>query len=266
VVDWNLSTCGRHGHETFEPDEQDLRDRLRVDTPAGEAWRCLRCATYVVGPPRRTGPADDAPEVPRGRLLRDKRIMRLLAAERVLRGLGLLSLAVLVFAFRNSKGDLRASFNTDLPLLRPLADQIGWNVDNSKIVRGINDVFSLSESALVWIAVGLIAYAVLQFIEGTGLWLMKRWGEYFAVVATSIFLPWEIYELTERVTWLRLVLLLINVAAVVWLLWSKRLFGLRGGGKAYDAEHDAESLLTVERAAVRNSGPDRPGRSPAGAH
>ncbi len=196
-MDWNLSTCSRRGHETFEPDEPELRDRLRVDTPAGEAWRCLRCATYVVGPPRSAGPADDAPEVPRGRLLRDKRIMRLLAAERVLRGLGLLALAVLVFVFRKSKGDLRASFNTDLPLLRPLADQIGWNVDNSKIVRGINDVFSLSESTLVWIAVGLIVYAVLQFIEGTGLWLMKRWGEYFAVVATSIFLPWEIYELTE---------------------------------------------------------------------
>ena len=263
-MDWNLSTCGRRGHETFAPDEPELRERLRVDTPAGEAWRCLRCATYVVGPPRYSGPADNAPEVPRGRLLRDKRIMRLLAAERVLRGLGLLTLAVLVFVFRKSKGDLRASFNTDLPLLRPLADQIGWNVDNSKIVRGINDVFSLSETTLVWIAVGLIVYAVLQFIEGTGLWLMKRWGEYFAVVATSIFLPWEIYELTERITWLRVVLLLINVAAVVWLLWSKRLFGLRGGGKAYDAEHDAESLLTVERAAAQDADTPRPDSSLAG--
>jgi hypothetical protein len=36
---------------------------------------------------------------------------------------------------------------------------------------------------------------------------------------------------------------------VVWLLWSKRLFGLNGGGAAYRAEHSAESLLTVERAA-----------------
>ncbi len=253
VVDWNLRTCGRRGHETFEPDEPELRERLRVDTPAGEAWRCLRCGTYVVGAPLRSGPADDAPEVPRGRLLRDRRIMRLLASERILRGLGLLGLAVLVFVFRKSKTDLRASFNTDLPLLRPLADQIGWNVDNSKVVRGINDVFSLSETTLTWIAVGLIVYAALQFVEGTGLWLMKRWGEYFAVVATSIFLPWEIYELTDRVTLLRLVLFLVNVAAVLWLLWSKRLFGLRGGGEAYEAEHEAESLLTVERAAARGA-------------
>jgi uncharacterized membrane protein (DUF2068 family) len=252
-VDWNLHTCGRHGHETFAPDEPELRARLRVDTPAGEAWRCLRCAAYVVGPPKTRGPADDAPEVPRGPLLRDRRIMRLLAAERILRGVGLLALSLLVFVFRKSKGNLQASFNNDLPLLRPLADQIGWNIDDSKIVRGINSVFSMTEKTLTWIAVGLIAYAVLQFIEGIGLWLMKRWGEYFAVVATSIFLPLEIYDLTEKVTVLRVLLFLVNLAAVVWLIWSKRLFGVRGGGKAYHAEHHAESLLTVERAAVAQS-------------
>ncbi|MET3806084.1 uncharacterized membrane protein (DUF2068 family) [Nakamurella sp. UYEF19] len=249
-MDWNLSTCGRHGHETFAPDEPALRERLRVDTPAGEAWRCLRCATYVVGDPKSSGSADDAPEVPRGRLLRDKRIMRLLAAERGIRGLGLLALAVLVFVFRKSKGDLRASFDKDLPLLRPLADQIGWNIDSSKIVRGIDSVFSLSEKTLTLIAIGLILYGILEFVEAVGLWLMKRWGEYFAVVATSIFLPLEIYDLTEKITVLRVLLFGINVAAVLWLIWSKRLFGLRGGGRAYHDEHHAESLMTVERAAV----------------
>ena len=249
-MDWNLRVCSRSGHETYAPTEPALRERLHVDTPAGESWRCLRCATYVVGEPKGSGPADAAPEVPRGRLLRDRRIMRLLALERGIRGLGLIGLAIGVFVFRNSRGNLEDSFNQDLPLLRPLADQIGWNIDDSKIVRGIHDVFSLSPVTLTWIAVGLIVYAALQFVEATGLWLVKRWGEYFAVVATSIFLPWEIYELTERVTWLRVTLLLVNIAAVVWLLFSKRLFGLRGGGAAYHREHSAESLLTVERAAA----------------
>lgn len=255
-MDWNLNTCGRRGHETFAPDEGELRERLRVDTPAGEAWRCLRCATYVVGSPRRSGPADDAPEVPRGRLLRDRRIMRLLAVERAVRGVGLLALAVLIFVFRHSKSDLHASFDTKLPVFRELGDQIGWNINDSRILRSIDDAFSLSQTTLTWIAVGLVVYAALQFVEGTGLWLMKRWGEYFAVVATSIFLPLEVYELTERVTWLRVVLLLVNLAAVLWLIYSKRLFGLRGGGAAYDAEHDAESLMTVERAAARQSPSD----------
>jgi hypothetical protein len=42
----------------------------------------------------------------------------------------------------------------------------------------------------------------------------------------------------------------INVAAVVYLLVSKRLFGLRGGRKAYDAERRGEQLLDIERAAT----------------
>jgi uncharacterized membrane protein (DUF2068 family) len=249
-VDWNLRACGRSGHETYAPEEVELRDRLRVETPAGEAWRCLRCATYVVGPAKGAGPADDAPEVPRGRLLRDRWIMRLLAVERVVRGLGLVLLAVGVLVFKGSRDNLHQSFNQDLPLLRPLADQIGWNIDDSKVVQSVNKAFSISPTTLTLIAVALLAYAAVQFIEGIGLWLMKRWGEYFAVVATSVFLPVEIYEITERVTALRVVLLLVNVAAVGWLVWSKRLFGLRGGGAAYHAEHHAESLLTVERAAA----------------
>ncbi|MDX6310208.1 MAG: hypothetical protein QOI06_3254 [Nocardioidaceae bacterium] len=177
--------------------------------------------------------------------------MRLLAAERFLRGLGLVTLAVLVLVFKSSRHNLHQSFSNDLPLLRPLADQIGWSLGSSKVVRGIHEAFSLSPTTLVWISVGLFAYAGVQFIEATGLWLMKRWGEYFAVVATSVFLPVEVYELTDRVTVLRVVIFLINIAAVVWLIWSKRLFGVRGGGAAFHAEHQAESLLTVERAAAR---------------
>jgi hypothetical protein len=40
---------------------------------------------------------------------------------------------------------------------------------------------------------------------------------------------------------------------VVWLLWSKHLFGLNGGAEAYRKEHQAESLLTVERAGLRET-------------
>jgi len=94
---------------------------------------------------------------------------------------------------------------------------------------------------------------VLEFLEATALWLLKRWGEYFAVVATSLGLPIEIYELTERTTWLRVGALLLNAAAVVYLLLSKRLFGLRGGHAAYEAERHEMSLLEVETAGTRQA-------------
>ncbi|WP_225727814.1 MULTISPECIES: DUF2127 domain-containing protein [unclassified Nocardia] len=255
-MDWALRACGWHGHYTYAPDEQDLRERLRVDTVAGEAWRCLRCGTFVPGEPVGRGPADHAPEVPRGRLLRDRWIMRALAIERVLRAVVLIGLAAGVFKFRSSRESVRAAFDEDLPLLKPFADQIGWDIDRSKIVHTISSAFSLSSTTLLWLGVGVLVYAGLQVIEAVGLWLVQRWGEYFAVIATSIFLPLEIYELTEKITVLRIGALLINIAAVIWLIYSKRLFGLRGGGKAYHEEHHAESLLSVERSAL--SVPNQP--------
>jgi uncharacterized membrane protein (DUF2068 family) len=249
-VDWNLRACARHGHATYAPDEDELRARLHVTTPAGEAWRCLRCGTYAVGDPVGSGPADSAPEVPRGRLLRDRVIMRLLACERGFKALLLLLLGIGILRFRGSREALQDAFDQDLPLLRPFAQSIGWNVDGSFITRWIEEALGVSEAALTWIAVAVFAYSALQAVEAVGLWRVKRWGEYFAVVATSVFLPLEIHELLNKVTVLRLLAFVVNVAAVVWLLYSKRLFGLRGGGAAYHAEHAEESLLTVERAAV----------------
>jgi uncharacterized membrane protein (DUF2068 family) len=253
MVDFALRSCGLRGHATFAPDEPELQERLKADTPAGEAWRCLRCETFVVGAPRRSGPANTAPEIPRGRMLRDRTLMRALAVERLLRCVIFLAVAAGVFKVKGSRERLRNAFDQDLPYLRPLANQIGWNPDNSKIIHTISHAFSLSSSTLTWIAVGLAGYAAIELVEAVGLWLMARWGEYFAVVATSVFLPLEIYELTEKITALRLIALVINIVAVIWLLWSKRLFGLNGGGKAYREEHETASLLSVERAGLRET-------------
>ncbi len=249
-MDWSLRTCGRRGHETFAPDEPDLRARLTAPTPAGTAWRCLRCGDFVVGAPRRSGPAGQAPEVPRGRLLRDRVIMRLLAAERVARALLIVLVGVLALHLRDSRAELRRAFDNELTLLRPVADQLGWDIEGSELTRGINRILGLSGTAINWVAVALFAYAVLLLIESYGLWRIRRWGEYFSVVVTSVFLPLEIWELTEKFTWFKVVLTAVNVAAVAWLVWSKRLFGVRGGDAAYRAEHSEESLLTVERAAL----------------
>ena len=255
MVDFALRSCGLRGHATFAPDEPALRERLKADTPAGEAWRCLRCETFVVGSPRGSGPANTAPEIPRGRLLRDRTLMRALAVERAVRCLVFLLLAAGVLKVRGSRKQWREAIDAELPLLRPLGNQIGWNPDNSKIVHHITSALQLSSSTLLWIALALAGYALIELVEAVGLWLMQRWGEYFAVVATTVFLPLEIYELTEKVTALRLGALVINVIAVVWLLWSKRLFGLNGGGEAYREEHRSASLLSIERAGLQPSAP-----------
>ena len=70
------------------------------------------------------------------------------------------------------------------------------------------------------------------------------------MVATSVFLPYEVYDLTVKVTWLRVGALVVNLLLVVYLVWSKRLFGVRGGKQAYEARLRSESVIEVEQAAL----------------
>lgn len=248
--DWDLRSCGRHGHVTWRPTEGHLADRLHVDTIDGEAWRCLRCATFVVGPPHGEGPAEDAPVVLRGKALRDAFILRLLAAERLIRGVLLLALAYGVYKFDGAQNSLEKVFQDYLPTLKPFADKLGIDLQNTGPVKLIQKALNAEHSTLQLVAIGVLAYGGLELLEGIGLWLMKRWGEYVAMVGTLVFIPLEVYELLEQVTWLRLLAFAFNLFAVVYLLWSKRLFGFRGGREAFDAERHSESLLEVERAAA----------------
>jgi uncharacterized membrane protein (DUF2068 family) len=248
--DWELRSCGWHGHATYRTDEQALATRLSVQTATSTAWRCLRCGSFVEGEPAASGPAERAPVVLRGPALRDAAILRLLAVERFIRGALLVLLAYGVYAFNGSRNSLRQVFDTYLPLLRPVADRLGVDLESTGPVRLIEKALNAQHSTLLLVAGGVLAYGVLELVEGVGLWLMKRWGEYIAVVGTSVFLPLEIYELVETVTWLRIIAFALNVFAVAYLLWTKRLFGLRGGRAAFERERENVSLLEVERAAL----------------
>ena len=100
---------------------------------------------------------------------------------------------------------------------------------------------------------------MLEGVEAVGLWFGKRWAEYLTFVATIVFMPYEIDELIKSVTALKVLALVINLAIAAYLLYAKRLFGLRGGGKAERAEHDADTGWTaIERAT--------PGTTLSGSH
>lgn len=250
---WELRACARRGHETYRPTgpgEDQLAERLRAVAAQGEAWRCLRCGDYAVGPPRRSGPADEAPIVLRGRPLRDAVILRVLAVERGLRALVLFAAAYAIERFRLEQGSLQRLFDRDLPAFRELGTRLHVDVDSSAIVRTVRHLLSIRRSTLGVIAVLVAVYALTQAAEAVGLWLLKRWGEYLTVVATSAFVPLEIFELSHHLTVTKVAALVVNLTAVVYLVLSKRLFGARGGGAAYEAERRSESLLEVELSAV----------------
>jgi uncharacterized membrane protein (DUF2068 family) len=276
-VDWSLFGCARQGHVTYAPDEPDLRDRLTAPTAGGTAWRCLRCGMFVThdqpgkGQPGNvhhgrvqhgSGPAAAAPLLRRGRELRDELILRVFAVERFIRFVVFAAAAYGVWRFRYDRADIQRAFNNDLPAIRALYRDLGFNVDHSKLLGLIQHSFTLDARTLTWLAVGLAVYALIELTEGVGLWRGKRWGEYFAMVATSVFLPYEVYDLTVKITWLRVGALVINLLLVVYLVWTKRLFGVRGGKLAYDARLRTESFIEVEQAALAAAAPRNAGSTP----
>lgn len=256
--DWDRRTCSRRGHTTYAPTEPELRERLVTRTALGDAWRCLRCGDFVLGEPHGSGPARDAPLVPRGKALRDRFILRLLAVERLVRGAVIVLVAYAVWRFSNSQTAVQQLFNKDLTLLRPIAVHFHYDLDHSPIVGTIQKTFSYHRSTLLATAAALLAYALIEIVEAFGLWAARRWAEYLTVVATAAFLPLEVYELTEKVSYLKVGTLLLNLLAVLYILLAKRLFGLRGGAAAFEAERQGASLLEVETSAGRKAAAPTP--------
>ncbi len=182
----------------------------------------------------------------RGRALRSRYILRLIAIDRGLHFLVLAALAAGVFAV--------------------LADQTALQQDlmaATSLVQGVfgGDVLAQLQSALsaapgtLWaVAAGVVVLAVFELVEGVGLWRGRRWAEYLTFVMTTLLLIPEVLELTSSVTPGKLVTLVINLAVVVYLLLAKRLFGLRGGAGAEAAERDHD----VSWAALARHLPETP--------
>jgi uncharacterized membrane protein (DUF2068 family) len=96
----------------------------------------------------------------------------------------------------------------------------GIDLANRYVQSGLERLSGVGNRQLVGISVAAILYATLLFIEGIGLWLQKRWAEYLTAAATAAFIPFEIYEIYERFTWIRLSILILNIF-VVWYLATR---------------------------------------------
>jgi uncharacterized membrane protein (DUF2068 family) len=89
--------------------------------------------------------------------------------------------------------------------------------------RFVNFIFEkaelLNDPLLKRIGFGAFCYAGLGVLEAVGLYLEKVWGEFLTLAITGSFLPLELTEVIRRVTWVRVSLLAVNIAVVIYLLW-----------------------------------------------
>jgi uncharacterized membrane protein (DUF2068 family) len=260
-----LRRCAGRGHVLAYLSDP-VAARFQAPGPAGTLLRCLRCGVFV--DPRRPDthpevvlgtaaapvPLGAVPLVLRGAHGRKLALLRLLAVERLCRGLLLLLLAVAIAGLASRHVQVAAWLSGLVQAAQPLGRQLGWDVTRSQLLAEAQRLLGHSARTYITVAWLVAGYAALQLVEGGGLWAARRWAEYLAAVATSLFVPVETYELVHHPTALKAVALAVNVAAVVYLVWKGRLFGVRGGHAAYLAEvRDATLLADELRSAGRQA-------------
>lgn len=83
----------------------------------------------------------------------------------------------------------------------------------------LDKVQNLTPHRLRWIGTAVFLDAGLDFIEGTGLILRKTWAEYFTLILTASFLPWELFEIIRHVTVIKILLTILNLLVVIYLAY-----------------------------------------------
>jgi uncharacterized membrane protein (DUF2068 family) len=244
---WELLACGVRGHELIGTDAAHVgpEHRVFVREEGGVRWyRCVRCDSWLPLPPptsptREQPPPRDEIELPlRGKALRDKVVLRIIAVDRAIHFLVLGAVAVALFLVAGHEIGLRRFL---FRLVNGFEGTSGNPTQHTHgIVHTVLHALELRSSTLYLLAAAVSAYAVLEGVEAIGLWWQKRWAEYLTFVATCVFLPYEVWELTKSVSPLKVVALVLNIVIAVYLLFAKRLFGLRGGAAAEARErgHD----------------------------
>jgi uncharacterized membrane protein (DUF2068 family) len=150
-----------------------------------------------------------------------------MASSRQSRKAGASTTLLLIALFKLTKGILLliVGFGVLKLLHRDVAETVAHWVDilrvdpeNRHIHRLLEHVLAVTPAQLRAASVGTFVYSGLLLTEGIGLLLRKRWAEYFTIITTAGLIPLEIYELAKHVTVAKIVVLVINVAIVVYLV------------------------------------------------
>lgn len=139
-------------------------------------------------------------------------MLRLIAAFKLLKGLLLLAVGT---------GALRLLHRPDAAeTLRTWAVALHLDPEGRHLGRVLEKLGAVDERTLQRVSVGMFVYAALLLTEGVGLMLRQHWAEYFTIVITASFIPFEVYEAVQHVTAVRVLAIVINVA-IVWYLIAR---------------------------------------------
>ncbi len=84
----------------------------------------------------------------------------------------------------------------------------------------------------IWkIASVAFGYSAMRLLEAYGLWKRRVWAEWFALISGALYIPFEIYEVISRGTWLPWTLLSVNVLIVAYVAYIRAAAWLQKRGQ-----------------------------------
>ena len=101
-------------------------------------------------------------------------------------------------------------------------DQLRIDPDNRYIGALLTKLQLVHSKELKELSALGAGYSALFLTEGTGLLFRQRWAEWLTIIATTSFIPLEVYELVKKFTAVRLLLLMVNCAIVGFLVYRVR--------------------------------------------
>jgi uncharacterized membrane protein (DUF2068 family) len=75
-----------------------------------------------------------------------------------------------------------------------------------------------TDKGLWALAAAAMIYAIVRFAEAYGLWHGREWAEWFALLSGAMYLPWEAYSLIHHAQPIKWIILLANIAIVLYML------------------------------------------------
>src|SRR4051812_37693041 len=106
--------------------------------------------------------------------------------------------------------------------IRHLAEFLRVDTHAHLVVHLLAKIGGISPHTMRSLGVGTLLYAAVFGTEGVGLLLAKPWAEYMTTGVTLSFLPLEVYEFCLHPTLVKAVVILINVAVVIYLVFEIR--------------------------------------------
>src|SRR5580704_1211101 len=143
----------------------------------------------------------------------DDRLIRMIAVFKFFKAVLLIAVGI---------GVLRLLHKDVASVIRHWSEALRVDPANRFLDAALGKATRVRPDQIKKLGLGSFLYAGLFLTEGTGLWLRKRWGEWLTVIITSSLVPVEIYEIYRRPSYVKVVVLALNVAFVLYLIYHMR--------------------------------------------